>query len=95
MQTQFYLVFNLRNPGGDWQTFAKFFLGNNGNEARRMFRKLKRIPEVQEEYPLSIDFMEIRNGLPVNLDVLNCTLEQLAENSKMVTKELFKLQLAP
>jgi hypothetical protein len=95
MQTQFYLVLNLRNPEGDWHYFGKFFLGNNGSEARRLFRTLKRMPEVQEEYPLSIDFMEIRNGLPVNLDVLNCTLEQLAENTKLVTKELFKLQLAP
>jgi hypothetical protein len=34
--------------------------------------------------------MEIEKGLPVNLDFITCTLNQLAENCRIITKELFK-----
>lgn len=93
METQFYLVFNLRNPAGDWHSFGKFFIGNNRHQAKELFRSLQKIPEVQEEYPLCIDFMETKNGLTVNLDVINCTLQQLSENMRIIAKELFTWQL--
>ena len=40
---------------------------------------------------LQIDLMETKNNLPVNIKVIGCTLEQLAENCKIITKEVFKM----
>jgi len=34
--------------------------------------------------------MEVKEGLPMNMEVLYCTLEELGENIKTVTKEIFK-----
>jgi hypothetical protein len=39
---------------------------------------------------LQIDLMETRNDLPTNIKVLGCTLEELAENCKVITKVVFK-----
>jgi hypothetical protein len=40
---------------------------------------------------LAMELMEAVNGLPVNLHMLGCTLEELAHNCKIITKETFKL----
>ena len=37
-----------------------------------------------------LSFVEISNGLPVNLDMIGCTLPQLGENCKIIAKDLFK-----
>lgn len=92
METQFYIVFNLKIPDG-WETFAKFYIGNDRENAHSLFALLKGTVHVQESYPLSIDFMETRDGLPVNLEMINCSLAQLGENTVIITKELFRQHL--
>jgi hypothetical protein len=92
METQFYIVFNMRTPEG-WESFAKFFIGNKREEAKNLFAMLKGTDTIQETYPLTIDFMETVDELPVNLNMINCTLAQIAENTKIITKELFRLHL--
>lgn len=89
METQFYITLTLKTGKG-LETFAKFFIGNHRDRAYAIFQKLKGMHEVSETNVLYIDFMETKMGLPVNLDVITCTLSQLAENCKIITKELFK-----
>jgi len=74
------------------ESFAQFFIGNNRAAAYTLFDKLKGSTEVDERHLLYIDFMETRAGLPSNLKLISCTLEQLAENCKLITKEVFKLK---
>jgi hypothetical protein len=38
-----------------------------------------------------MELEETVNGLPVNLHMLACTLEELAYNTKIIVKETFKL----
>lgn len=92
METQFYIVYNMRDADG-WVSFGKFFIGNNRKAAQRIFKLLQGTADVQIEYPLTIEFMETVNGLPVNLNMINCTLDQLTENTRVITKELFRLRL--
>jgi len=40
---------------------------------------------------LSLELMETRNGLPLNVQMLSCCLDDLAENTKIITREIFKL----
>jgi len=40
---------------------------------------------------LHMDFMETNKGLPVNLQVLSCTSEEVAANVKCITREMFKV----
>jgi hypothetical protein len=91
METQFYILFTFRTYKGP-ETFAKFFIGNNSKRAYEIFGNLKGTDSVDEKNILFIDFMETQKGLPVNLKVISCTLNQLGENCKLITKELFKAE---
>ncbi|MCU7547884.1 hypothetical protein OCK74_02105 [Chitinophagaceae bacterium LB-8] len=89
METQFYITLTLKTPSG-LEGFAKFFIGNDQERAFDIFQQLKGTHNVSEKNVLYIDFVETKNGLPVNLDVITCTLNELAENCRIITKELFK-----
>ena len=91
-ETQFYVVMNLKTPDG-WETFAKFSIGYNRETARALFKKLKGTVKVDESYPLTIDFLEMRKGLAVSLEMINCNLAQVGENAIIITKELFRQKL--
>ena len=56
-----------------------------------VFRQLKGNPIVDEKTILTVDLVETVNGLPLNLNILGCTLEELAYNCRVITKETFKL----
>jgi hypothetical protein len=80
----------LKTPDG-LDTFGRFFIGDNKEHAYNLFNKLKGNDEASETDLLFLDFMETSDGLPLNLKVKSCTLNQLAENCKTITKELFKM----
>jgi len=90
METQFYIELRLKT-GTTWESFAKFYIGNDRKKANAIFKKLQGM-EANEKNVLQIDFTEKVGGLPVNIKMLTCTLDQLAENCKYITKELFKLK---
>ena len=89
MDTQFYITFSLKT-GDDYKPFAKFFIGNNHEIASAIFAQLNGSDEVNETHVLYLDFMETWEGLPKNLKVKSCTLQELTENCSIITKELFK-----
>jgi len=90
-QAVFYIILNLRTCTG-YESFGKFFIGNNKRFATDIFAQLKgRRENVDEKSILQFDLMETINGLPVNIQMISCSLEELAENCKIITKETFKL----
>ena len=89
METQFYITLTLKTGKG-LETFAKFFIGNDREKALAIFEQLKGRHDASENDVLYLDFMETIQGIPMNLDVITCTLNQLAENCRIITKELFK-----
>ncbi len=89
METQYYITITLRTHKG-LESFAKFFIGNHRQHAFAIFKQLKGSHDVSEENILYFEFWETQKGLPANLDLITCTLNQLAENCRTITKELFK-----
>jgi hypothetical protein len=89
-KTQFYIHLNIKTVKGP-ETFGRFHVGDNRERAYQIFDLLLGDRLVNENNVLFLDLMEIKNGLPVNLNMLSCTLDQLAKNCKTVTRELFKL----
>lgn len=89
-QNNFYVSLSIRTPEG-FESFGKFNLGNKRKAAVDIFRQLKGNPKVDEKTLLTIDLVETVNGLPLNLNILGCTLEELAYNCRVITKETFKL----
>jgi hypothetical protein len=88
-QTGFYIVVNLKSGKG-YESYAKFFIGNKRKSAESIFQKLKGSKDVSEKSILQLQLTEIANGLPLNINLLSCTLDELGENCKIITKELFK-----
>ena len=80
----------MKTPMG-FESFARFYIGNQGETALHLFGKLKGTTDKMDDRILQMDLMETRNNLPVNLKVLGCTLEEMAENCKVITKEAFKI----
>ena len=79
----------MRTPDG-FESFGKYNLGNNRKTATAIFRQLKGSYDVDMETMLIMELEETVNGLPVNLQMLSCTLEELAYNTKIIAKETFK-----
>ncbi|PWU02499.1 MAG: hypothetical protein C5B52_05410 [Bacteroidetes bacterium] len=77
----------------DAECIATFNLGRNGKLAYELFRKLNGNPEVTEKDPLQMEFIEMQNELPLIVDIISCTLAEIGENSKLITRELFKSKL--
>ena len=89
MAVEFFISFTFKTCNGT-ETFARFEIGNDRDEAYGIFKRLKGSHTIDEKNVLSLDFFEIEKGLPKNLKVLSCTLPQLQENCGIITKELFR-----
>jgi hypothetical protein len=89
MQTVFYILLSMKTTDG-YEQFGKFFIGDNKDAAYRIFDSLLGNDDVNDDI-LQLDMTEMTNGLPVNIRVLNCSLEQLTENCRIITKEVFKI----
>ncbi len=73
------------------RVLARFYIGNKKELARQLFDKLKGSKKEIDDCILQMDLMETQNNLPVNIKVIGCTLEEMAENCKVITKEAFKI----
>ncbi len=89
-QTTFNIVLNIRTSNG-FESFGKFFVGNKKKIAEAIFVQLKGRKNVDEKTILQLDLVETIDGLPVNMTVISCSLDELAENCKLITKETFKI----
>ena len=86
----FYALVSIKTPDGI-ESFGKFNLGNSRKAAANIFQQMKGTPQVDRKTMLTIELVETVNELPVNLHILACTLEELAYNCRIITKEAFKL----
>jgi hypothetical protein len=86
---QYSITLNVKT-GNDVECFGRFLLGSDRRTAAAIFAQLDSLSAVDEQEVLYLDFVEVDNGLPVTLDVRACTLAQLGENCKLITREIFK-----
>ena len=89
-ESTFYVLLSIRTGDG-FESFGKFNLGNKRKAAADVFRQLRGTPKVDEKTMLTIDLVETVKDLPVNLQILGCSLEDLTYNCKIIAKETFKL----
>lgn len=90
MRTTFYIDLSLNTPRGP-ELYARFFIGDNRDIAYELFDQLTGTTDVSDKNILYVDLIEISDGLPVNLKMITCTLEQVAMNCKTITKKAFQL----
>ena len=87
-QTTFNIRLNIKTCTG-FECFGKFFLGNKREFATAIFDQLKGTKDLDVKSILQLDLVESINGLPASIQVVSCSLEELAENCKLITKETF------
>jgi hypothetical protein len=90
-QHHFYIDISIQTTEGP-QRIGRFELGCNREAASKLFKHLKGSPEVNMKDMLYIEFMEIVNGLPLNIEILTCDLQELGTNVMIITQEIFRLK---
>jgi hypothetical protein len=88
MEARFYIICHIKTPTGP-EAYGRFEIGNDREQAKELFATLKGDKEVNEQNMLWIELMETTNGLPINITILSCTLDQITENFRIITKEVF------
>ncbi|HUB61066.1 MAG TPA: hypothetical protein VL978_10210 [Puia sp.] len=89
MTTTFYIELNMKTIGG-FERFGGLDLGDSRDFAVRLFSGLEGRPAKGDEGVLHMDLVEKYRGLPVNIQVISCTIEELCRNVRTITRELFK-----
>lgn len=89
METGFYIILNIKTATG-FEKYGKFFIGHDPAVAQAIFKSLKGMEDAEERNLLQLDFMEMKDSLPLNVKMLSCTLDEMAENFRIITKETFK-----
>jgi len=89
METLYTILINLKKEK-EIVNIGHFRVGNDAALASSIFRKMKGTDRVNEKSILYMELVETRDGLPFNLQMLGCTLEEMAGNCRLITKEIFK-----
>jgi hypothetical protein len=89
MAKEYRITLHARTASG-FDTFGEFFIGNDRQAAKELFNTLKGSPDNMEKGLLLIELREINRNLPLDIQMIHCTLDQLAENCRLITKNQFK-----
>ena len=87
-ETIFYIVISIKTATGH-EKISQFFIGNDNKSATHLFNALKGDEDIDEDNILLLELMEKKEQLPQNLRLIRCTLEELGENCKLITKHIF------
>jgi len=89
MESKYYIELNMKTVEG-FDRFGCFELGSDREFSVGVFAGLTGRPVDDDTEVLHMDLVEKRNGLPVNIQVISCTAEELGMNIKYLARELFK-----
>jgi hypothetical protein len=89
METKYYIDLHIRTPEG-FETYGSFYLGNDREKTEAIFRQLKGAEDISEKSILHMDFTEMKKGISLPLQILHCTINDIAVNSRIITRDVFK-----
>lgn len=91
MQSQFYIILSLKTPAG-FIDYGQYFFGDDRQAADELFDQLQGGHTITGQALLHIDLMETVNELPLKIKTIACTLDELAYNTKLIAREIFRLK---
>ena len=90
MDTIYTVVISIRTLQG-MQEIGTFFLGTEVDFANSVFDSLKGDLTSKDDVLIRVDLEKKEEGiLPVRMKSISCTLNQYAENCKIITRDIFK-----
>jgi len=88
MENEFRILIHTRTSAG-FETLGEFYVGTDEARAVRLFRSLKGSPDNIDNGLLIMELSSICRGLPLDIQMIHCTLDELAENCRTITKHVF------
>ncbi len=89
MRTTFFIELTMKTVSG-FERFGSFELGEDSDFAAALFSILEGHSLEGDSGVLHMGLVEERRGLPVNMQVIACSMEELCRNIKVITREMFK-----
>jgi hypothetical protein len=89
MALEYRIALHARTASG-FDTFAEFFIGNDRHTAKELFKTLHGSSDDISDGLLLVELREINRNLPVDIQLIHCTLDQLADNCRLIAKNQFK-----
>ncbi|RRB07843.1 hypothetical protein [Larkinella rosea] len=87
MDRGYYLMVKMKSPNG-WVEYGRFYVGDERELANTTFNGLQ--GRTQSDGWLRLELMESRGLTQVSLQRIYCSLDELMENCRRITKEVFK-----
>lgn len=94
MQPAYYITVWVKAQD-DYDQIARVCLGNDRAFAVSLFQGLRCSKQIRNSELLQLDLVESISEVPVTIDIIACTLEQYAYNSRLLAMELLKRHNAP
>ncbi len=88
MDCQYQLALHMKTPDG-YESYAEFCIGVDGAKAKELFRKLKGSTAENTEGIILMELRTIFRGLPIDIELKYCTLDQVTENCRQISKYVF------
>lgn len=76
-------------PPKGFERYAEFHIGISPTEARRLFQSLKGSSQGIAEGIILMELSEVSRGLPMDVEMKYCTLNEVTENCRVITKHVF------
>lgn len=89
MKTLFYIVIKMKVHGGIID-YGRFYIGDETEFAENLFDKLEGYLDPESQFMLHMDLVESSEDNLVYLQRKGCSLEELTENCRLITRETFK-----
>jgi len=89
MATEYRIALHARTAAG-YDTIGDFFIGSDRQAASQLFKTLKGSADKLEDGVLLMELREINRNLPIDIQMTQCTLNQVAENCKLIIKNQFR-----
>jgi hypothetical protein len=90
METNYQISLLIKTPSG-FEAYGNFDLGSNREQALAIMENLKGTDDVSENSILYMEFTGVQNGIPLPLKILHCTLEDIAFNARVITRDILKI----
>ncbi|MEO8532484.1 MAG: hypothetical protein ABI441_01980 [Flavobacterium sp.] len=89
MENLFLISLNIKTISG-FESYVTYNIGENRDKAQVIFNLLKGSAYLSDKTILSMDFTEVKEGIPLPIKMLDCTFDQVIYNTKIITREIFK-----
>lgn len=87
---QYRIVISMRVAEGFIET-GDLFIGSDKDAALKLFSELEGSSEVSPSSLLRLDLVEQAEGIDTLWDSLECSLSEMTDNIRTITKETFRL----